>query len=451
MTDQSEAPREPSVSRNRPTTVRYQVLGLLTLAAAISYLARNAVGVAESTIREDVGLTLRQSGFFMGAFFWSYAILQVPGGWLAHRFGSRVALAAFAVGWSLATLVIGLAHGLWLLIIAQLLMGGAQAGIFPASCYSISHWISQARRTFACGMLTMGMQVGAIIASLLTGPLLMVIHWRGLFLLYSIPGLIWAALFWLRFRDRPQQDQSVNGAELRAIGVADDNHSDSDKTSFQKVQPTPWLRIFTNRSIWFLHGQQICRASGYMFFASWFPTFLQQTRGVSVADSGYLQAFVFLGTMAGCLCGGLLTDWIWQRSGSLRWSRSGVGSVFLMGCATLILSAWFVQSTTMAACLLSAGAFFAALAGPCAFAATIDIGGEHVPQVFGLMNMLGNFAAAACPILVAELFARTANWNLVLLVFAGIYVAGAACWAMVDPSHKVDIPDAAYTVRGPID
>lgn len=168
-----------------------------------------------------------------------------------------------------------------------------------------------------------------------------------------------------------------------------------------------------------------------MFFASWFPTFLQETRGVSINDSGHLQSLVFLGTLAGCLLGGLMTDWIWKKTGSLRLSRSGVGATCLASCAVLILAAWFVQSTALAVTLLSVGALFAALAGPCAFAATIDFGGNHVPQVFGLMNMAGNLAAAATPVLVAELFERTSNWTLVLLVFAAVYLVGSICWACV--------------------
>jgi ACS family D-galactonate transporter-like MFS transporter len=193
----------------------------------------------------------------------------------------------------------------------------------------------------------------------------------------------------------------------------------------------------SNSTLWLLCGQQICRAAGYMFFASWFPTFLQETRGVSVKDSGLLQAMVFAGTLTGGLSGGLLTDWLWRRTKNLRLSRSGVGAVFLFGCAILIFSAWFVQSVAVAVALLTAGSFLASLAGPCAFSATIDIGGRHVAQVFGIMNMTGNLAAAACPVLVGALFARTENWDLVLLLFAGVYLCGAVCWFFVDPSKRI--------------
>jgi ACS family glucarate transporter-like MFS transporter/ACS family D-galactonate transporter-like MFS transporter len=420
-------------SKSTATKVRYEVLSLLAVAAGLSYLARNAVGVAESTIRTDLGLTLKESGWFMGTFFWSYAILQIPGGELAHQRGTKLAMLVFATGWSVASLCIGLAPGIMLLLTAQLIMGAAQAGIFPASCSSVSHWIPVARRTFACACLAVGMQLGAITASLLTGPLIDVMKWRWVFVLYAVPGFVWAVIFWRRFHNDPHQDDRVNTAERDLIGGSEQSKSRQQK----RTVPTPWGAVARNPAVWFLCGQQVCRASGYMFFASWFPTFLQETRGTSISDSGYLQALVFSGTLTGSLCGGLLTDWIYRRTGNLKFSRSGVGATFLMGCAALILAAWFVENTVLAVGLLALGSLFAALAGPCAFAATIDIGGDHVPQVFGLMNMTGNLAAAACPILVGLLFDWTSNWTLVLLIFAAIYAVGGLCWALVDCERSI--------------
>jgi ACS family glucarate transporter-like MFS transporter/ACS family D-galactonate transporter-like MFS transporter len=280
------------------------------------------------------------------------------------------------------------------------------------------------------------MQVGAITAAVLSGPLIVWIGWRWVFLVYAVPGFLAAAVFLVRFCNDPRTDGKVNSAELDLIQAG----KASVEVSTGRTARTPWSEIFSNPAVWFLCGQQVCRASGYMFFASWFPTFLQETRDVSVKDSGYLQALVFAGTLTGCLCGGWLTDWIWKRTGNLRLSRSGVGATFLFGCAMLILAAWFVQSTLLAVVLLSSGALFAALAGPCAFAATIDIGGDHVPQVFGWMNMMGNLAAAACPILVAELFAWTSNWTVVLLVFAAIYLGGAVSWSLVDCRRVIHGP-----------
>ncbi len=420
---------------NRPTWVRYRVLTWLTLAAALSYLCRNTVGIAESTIREDLGLSLKESGWFMGAFFWTYAIFQVPGGWLAHRWGSKIALTVFGLGWGIASIMLGLAPGFIVLIFGQLLMGIAQSGTFPASCNSISHWMTMARRSFSCGVLATGMQVGAIISTLIAASLIAVIGWRWVFVAFAIPSLLWAIGFFVRFWDDPKKDPSVNAAERELIEAGrDEEPPDTDRESHE---PTPWGAVFSNPAMLALCGQQIFRAAGYMFFASWFPTFLQETRGVSIESSGGFQALIFGATLGGSLIGGLVVDWIWKNTGSLRLSRGGAGTVALFLCGVLILGAYFVHDIRIAIALLTAGAFSAAIAGPCAFSSTIDIGGRHIPQVFGVMNMTGNFAAAVCPVLVGYLFEWTENWNLVLVLFALVYFAGALCWAFVDPAKKI--------------
>jgi len=419
----------------RPTTVRYRALAWLTLVAALCYLCRNAPGVAESTIRQDLNLTLQQSGWFMGAFFWTYAVLQVPSGWFSQRYGTRISLTIFAVVWSMAAFGIGVAPGFGLLIVAQLAMGVAQAGIFPASCNSIGHWMPISQRSKACGIITAGMQVGAIVASGLTGVLMSPLGWRWVFIVFSLPGILWAIWFYQRFRDRPEQVSEVNENELALIHFGRDRDNSNCETAAS--ERSVWLAHAANPAIWLLCAQQACRAGGYMFFASWFPTFLQKTRGVSVADSGYLQSVVLAGTLTGSILGGMLTDWIWQRTGSLRLSRSGVGAASMGVCTLLILGSWFVESITLAVILMALGALFAAIAGPCAFAATIDIGGTRVPQVFGLMNMSGNLATAACPVLVGKLFEVTANWNLVLLIFAGVYFVCTVCWLFVNPEREL--------------
>lgn len=427
------------------TTIRFRALAWLTFAAALAYLCRNAVGVAESTIREDMGLTLAQSGWFMGAFFWTYSIFQVPSGWLSERLGTRMILSIFAFAWSMATFGIGVAPGFWLLIVAQMVMGVAQAGIFPASCNSIGHWMPLGQRSLACGILAAGMQVGAILASVLTGILITSFGWRWMFIGFALPGILWSLGFYLRFRNQPAQDSRVNRAELALI-----NFGRTSRASAATTDSSEWTelrRIVRTPVMWWLCGQQMCRAAGYMFFASWFPTFLQETRGVSVVESGYLQGLVLTGTLTGSIFGGTLTDWIWRRTGSLRLSRSAVGATFLGACGFLILAAWFVQNATLAVALLALGALLAALAGPCALAATIDIGGPRVPQVFGVMNMCGNLAAAACPVFIGKLFHWTSNWNLALLLFAGVYLVGAVCWIFVNPQSNID--DHSETVASP--
>jgi ACS family glucarate transporter-like MFS transporter/ACS family D-galactonate transporter-like MFS transporter len=259
--------------------------------------------------------------------------------------------------------------------------------------------------------------------------------WRLVFVVFALPGFAWTLGFFRRFRDDPAEVLPANSTELAQIRSGRD--SDDSTSPAGSHEPAELLAIALNPTMWWLCGQQICRSAGYMFFASWFPTFLQKTRGISVENSGYLQGLVLGGALIGGVLGGLLTDWIWRNIASLRASRSGVGGVSLAMCAIVILGAWFVESTELAILLLTLGAFCNAVAGASAFAATIDIAGPRVPQVAGMMNMSGNIAAAACPILVARLFQLTENWNLILLLFAGVFFAGAICWFLVNPQQRV--------------
>ncbi|MGH7127632.1 MAG: MFS transporter, partial [Planctomycetaceae bacterium] len=396
-------------------------------------LCRNSIGVAESSIRDDLGLTLTQSGWFLGAFFWTYALGQVPAGWLGQRWGTRQALYVYAAAWSLGAAMLGMADTLLLLLAAQGIAGAAQAGLFPCCVNTISHWIPVSRRAICCAFLSVGMQLGAAAAAVLTGVLIEAVHWRWTFLLYALPGLLWSMQFFDRFRDRPQDDPTVNDAELALIHGEDAPR----RTGSEIHEPPPWLGMLTSPSLYFLCAQQMCRAAGYAFFATWFPTFLQETRGVDVEQSGYLQAAVFCASLLGGLSGGTVVDWLFRRTGSLRWSRGGMGFASTAACGALILSAFFTDETLSAVMLLAAGAFAAAFAGPCAYVTTIDLGGRHVPQVFAIMNMAGNLAAAATPVAVGWLFSRMENWNLILGLFAAVYLAAAVCWSLVDPGRKI--------------
>lgn len=420
-----------------PTNVRYRVMAWLIIAAALSYLCRNVVSVAESSIRSDLNWTKDQSAWFMGTFFLTYGLFQVPSGWCSEKIGIRWALALFAVGWSLATLGIAASGVFWVLLTMQLLMGIAQAGIFPASCKAIGVWMPMSRRSFSCGLIASGMQLGAILSSAIAGLLLVAIGWRWVFVCFAIPGFLWAVGFAWRFRNTPHEDPRVNDAERETIrGPRNTELADKTSESSQVVDvgpPTESHRLWSSTTLWFLCGQQIFRAAGYMFFSSWFPTYLQETRGVSVAQSGILQGLVLGGSLLGSLLGGYVTDWVWQRTKSLRVSRSGVGGISLAMCAVLVLIAWFIEDVNLAVGVLSAGALCAAFAGPCAFATAIDIAGPRVPRVFGVMNMCGNFAATACPIVVAKIVGWTGNWDLVLGLFAGVYALGAVCWCMIAP------------------
>ena len=134
------------------TRVRFQLSAWLAIAAALAYACRVSISVAEKEIRADLGISEDYMGFILGpAFFWSYALAQIPGGWLGQRFGSRRTLPGLATVWSAATILMCYASGTASLLIGRVLGGIAQAGLFPCSALCISRWYPQVERARASG------------------------------------------------------------------------------------------------------------------------------------------------------------------------------------------------------------------------------------------------------------------------------------------------------------
>ncbi len=427
------APSAASVAI-RPTLVRYGVLGALCLAATVSYIHRNCIAIAEEDVRRDLGLSMDEMGWVMSGFFLTYAVFQVPSGWLGHVWGTRKALTVFSVLWSAATGLLALAGGFPGLLLARLGMGAAQAGIFPCSASTTTKWFPPTRRAFASGALGSFMSVGSVISASLTGFLLCYLSWRWVFALYAVPGLLWAAWFWLWFRDRPREHPAVNAEELALIEAgAPDQAADVGRPP----EPTPWGALVSSRKMWAICGQQFFRAAGYIFFTSWFTTYLKETRGIGTLGAGILTSLPLLGVVVGTLAGGAVSDAILERTGSRRLARQGLSVTSMVACALLIVTAYFIDNAVLAVLVISAGSFCASFAAPCAYTITMDMGGRHVAPVFSTMNMAGNLGAFVFPLLVPPLVRAAGGWDPVLFAFAGIYLAAAVCWGLLDTDGTV--------------
>jgi len=425
------------MASGRPTKVRYLVLAALCLAATIAYVQRNSIGVAESTIRGDLNMSKPAMSVVLSAFFLTYALFQLPTGWMAHHWGARRTLPALMIGWSLATSAFGLVGGFYSLLAARAVMGAAQAGVFPCATTVIALWLPASRRGIASGALTAFMSIGGALGTALTGWLVVSQGWRMTFVLYGLPGLLFAAAFYAWYRDSPADHPAVNESELELIARGQPRATVPLATAAGRREPIPWLALATSPAMWAINGQQFFRAAGYIFFASWFPTYLQESRGISVEQSGWLTSLPVLAVVAGSLTGGSLSDWLLARTGSRRVARQALSVASMLACAGFIFAAYPVEAPLAAVVLVSAGSFCAAIAGPCSYSLSIDMGGQHVATVFSTMNMSGSVGAFVFPLVVPWIVRLPGGWDLMLPVFAGLYLAAAVCWLTLNPLGSV--------------
>src|SRR5262245_24980865 len=155
-----------------PTRVRYTVVAVIALTSVLLYLDRICSSFTEGYVREDLGLDRDQMSYVLGAFFFSYALAQVPTGWLSDRFGARRMMTIYIVAWSLFTAATGLATGLVTLLAARLAFGIAQAGAYPTAAGLVRNWVPLRGRGKASSIVALGGRLGGATASALTALLL---------------------------------------------------------------------------------------------------------------------------------------------------------------------------------------------------------------------------------------------------------------------------------------
>jgi len=431
----------------RPTKVRYIVLLGLCLMAALAYLHRVALGVVESTARVELVVDEKAMGRISFVFFITYAFCQIPAGMLVDRWGGRRALLLFGM-LGAVTMALGGLGGFMMLMISRGLMGIAQAGLFPASTSCLRVWFPIERRALAMGLLAASMSLGAAFGAFLTGEMLSTMNWRTIFMLFSIPGVVLCLWFYTWFRDHPTQHSGTNDAERELLQPI--SAGPLPKTR------TPWGRLFTRPGLYWVSGQQFFRAMANVLYLTWFPTLLQKVYDVPKESAGMYTMYPLLGVVIGSLAGGIASDWVLARTGDRKFARRSVAIVTLFIGAGLFGVAQLQTNVNMLVVVVTIAAIFSSMSNPCAYSATLDVGGRYTGSVFSTMNMSGNIGAALFPAFVPYWVGWFSNdWSSAFWLVGGLYGAGMLCWLMIDTSRELidepPITSQAVPAATPVD
>jgi sugar phosphate permease len=429
-----------------PTRARLGVLGMLSSLALVLYLDRVCIGQAAVSIQEDLGLTNTEFGYALGAFTVAYGLFEVPTGRWGDRYGSRGVLARIVIWWSLFTALTGAATGLVMLVAVRFLFGAGEAGAYPNVARIISRWFPRSERGRAQGAVITSAQIGGALAPVVTAYAIALVGWRWTFVAFSLLGVAWAAAFYAFFRDDPAEHPGTNEAE-RAL-IAADAHAAPRSGHYPAI---PWRTILANSNIWLLGTLQTCSSFLSYMFMGWYPSYLQQGRGVSAREAGVMASVVLAGAAVGCLSSGFVNDYLGRITGyhPVRFRLYGFAGTALAAVALVISiqceSAW---ATSLWASL----AFLCALTQQATFwNVTTEIGGAHLGVVFGLMNSMGVPGATASSVFLGSFVdwmqrqghADRAQWDPAFYVYAGVLLVGACCWLAVDATKKIPDGDAA--------
>ncbi len=297
---------------------RNWILALLFLGWALGNLDRYIMNYAVLHITEDLSLSASSTGLLLSSFFAGYALMQLPGGWLADRFGARKVLITAVIMWSIFTGLTGAAWSMASMIIIRFLFGIGEGGFQPASSKIISQAFPKENRASAMSIMLSSGGIVALIIPILSVTLLTTIGWRTTFVIIGFIGAIIAVLYWY-FIKLPNNDENIN--TQNSIGAP--------KGSFKMLFKTPlmlnlFIAYFTLYAVnWGL--------------ATWLPTYLVNVRGLDLVSLGWLQTIPGVAQLLGMYLSGYLID-------KLAKGREKVAGAFACVCISILLYFMFTAS-----------------------------------------------------------------------------------------------------------
>jgi len=468
------SPPAPGGDGDSPTRVRHVVILLLVLHYANTYMDRVVIAQAGPSIRDEFGLSQTELGVVFTAFTLAYALFQVPGGWLADRFGPRKILTGIVAYWSIFTMATAAAWNRTSLIAIRFLFGAGEAGAFPAATRAFSRWLPATERGIAQGVTHSGARLAGAFTPPLVGVMIVQWGWRSAFIAFGLLGFVWGAVWYWYYRDEPEDHPSVNAAELAVIrgkaepesrispaagilaggetemeadeaggpgaSARDGEEGSVGSRAGSEVDPqdegVPWRILLRSRNMWLLSLMYMCYVYSFWIYLTWTPTYLVEERGFGIVASGVGAGLpLFAGALTNSLGG-----WVSDRLSATRGLRFGrrVPAIagFIVG-AGFIVPGVLVGNAYLAVAFLTMAAAGLEFTTGISWATAIDVGHEHAGTVSAVMNMMGNLGGALSPFLFGVLVDWTGRWELPFLI-AGVMIAiSAVLWLKIDPERSV--------------
>ncbi len=425
------------------------MLAFIVVLAVITYVDRVCISQAASAIRHDLSLDEKQMGWVFFAFSMSYALFEIPAGWMGDRYGPRGVLMKVVVMWSVFTAATGWAWNYISLLLCRIIFGAGEAGCFPNATKIFTIWLPSKERVRAQGILWLSARWGGAFTPVLVAMLMGYVSWRWAFTIFGLLGAVWAVAFYRWFRDRPSEHPSVNAAELALM--------DGAETNAPSHAAIPWRRLMANRTVWLLWLQYFCMSYGWYFYVTWLPTYLRDARHVSLGQSAVLAGLPLFFGGIGSIVGGVVARRLAEKWLDVRRARRVTSSVGLFSAAVMLGLAAKIDNPVLAMLAMGMASFSNDLAMAPGWGAVMDVGGRLSGSLSGSFNMMGNFGGALGPWVVSRILGHykatpdsppsMEGWTLAILVAAGVYVVGAVSWFFIDPVTPLETAEEASRPR----
>jgi MFS family permease len=365
----------------------------------ILFVDRVNISTAAPLIARDLHLDNTKLGLAFSAFAFPYALFQLIGGWVADRFGAWLVLTACCIIVAVSTALTGAAGGLASLIAIRLAVGFGEGAAFPTATRAMASWTPAGNWGFAQGIVHAAARIGNALTPPLVTALLAFVSWRGSFVILGLASLLWPAVWMWFFRDNPRDHPSITPEQLSTL---------PSRPAGGASRRVPWLRLA--RRILPVTIVDFCYGWTLWLFLSWIPSFFFQNYRLNLQATALFSTGVFLAGVIGDTLGGVASDGLLRKTGSLVVARRYVIVAGFLGAFLFLLPVVLIHRLTIAAICLSLAFFFLELIVAPIWSIPMDIAPRFAGSASGMMNFGFGVAGIISPLSFGYLVDRTGGW-----------------------------------------
>jgi len=432
----------PAQSTDRRSKVRFLIIAMIFIATTLNNADRAALSIVGSSLQKDMGISSITLGYLFASFAWAYMLVQIPGGWLLDRFGSKRVYAWAIFLWSFFTFLqgfvggFGFASAIVALFVLRIAVGLAEGPAFPSNSRLVATWFPSNERGTAAAIFNSAQYFSAVSFTPLMGWLTHSFGWPWVFFVMGGLGMV-TTVAWLFVIHPPATHPMINRAELDyirdggALTDMDSKVAGTDTSTGPRV--SSWLcikELLGSRMMLGVYLGQYCITTLVYFFLTWFPIYLVRGLHMNIMQAGFVAAIPAVCGFLGGIMGGVVSDAMLRRGYSLTVSRKvpivvGMLMAATIGCCTLV-------STETAVILFMALAFLGKGIGSLGWAVVADTSPKEAAGLSGgLFNMFANVAGITTPIVIGYIVELTGSFDWALLFVSANAIGAILCFVFI--------------------
>lgn len=393
--------------------MRWRVAVMLCIAAELNYLDRQTLSVLASQIQADIGFNDVQYSYMTSAFLFSYMTMYAVSGRIIDTIGTRLGFLYFVTAWSIAAMGHALARTVPHFLIARMLLGVSEAAIIPGGVKASSEWFPMRERALAVGIFNAGTAIGSTIAVPIVATLGLWFGWQWAFVLTGAIGFLWLP-FWYVMYHKPEVHPRISDEERELIL--------SDRTAGDQAKSPSLGALLRMRETWGCVAARALTDPITYFLMFWVPKYLQDVRGISLAELAAVGWMPYAALALGNVASGGIPRYLVMRGFDVNRARKV--TMFTISSIALFMYIALTQTdnTALAVACITGAMFCHGAWGNVALPAEV-FPSRAIGTVTGLGGTIGSFVGFITQLIIGPVVSSAGYVPLFLACSAAYLVA----------------------------